>query len=235
MIPIMKPLVVAPLLVVLSVFSSLAGPRVGGGSVSREGPRGGSVEAQGVRVGRAGAGSVSAEGPNGGTYDASGARVGRFGAGSASATGPNGGTYDASAARAGRYGTASVNATGPNGGTVNKSATTWNGYRAGYVYTGGVYRPANVVVNTAYVAPIGAYAGWSIMTKPYYVTYPTYATYPVEVAVQVELQRLGYYNGPIDGSVGPQTQKAIAKYQSLNGLPATGTINQALLKSLSIV
>jgi hypothetical protein len=151
-----------------------------------------------------------------------------------SAEGPNGATYDASGTRVGRYGTGSVSAEGPNGGTVNRSATTWTGYRSGYVYTGGVYRPANIVVNAAYVAPIGIYAGWQILTRPYYVTYPAYATYPVEVAVQVELQRQGYYGGPIDGNIGPATQKAIAKYQSDNDLPATGQINQALLKSLKI-
>ncbi len=248
------PLIV--LLFTLPVVSAVAGPRAGAASVSREGPRGGSVEAEGAHVGRFGAGSVSAEGANGGTYDASGVRAGRFGAGTASATGPNGGTYDASAARAGRYGTANVNAQGANGGTYDASATrapgystatvnaqganggtvntTYNGYRSGYVYTGGVYKPASVTVNSVYVAPVGAYAGWSVMAKPVYVSYPAYATYPVEVSVQVELQREGYYAGTIDGTVGPGTQQAIAKYQAANGLPVTGTINQALLNSMGI-
>jgi hypothetical protein len=174
-------LLLAALLPLASVF---AGPRAGGFHVSREGPRGGSVEAEGVRAGRFKSGSVSAE--------------------------------------------------GPNGGSVNRSGTSWNGYRGGYVYRGGVYRPANIVVNTAYLAPIGVYAGWSVIARPYYITYPVYATYPVQVSVQVELQRRGYYGGPIDGDIGPQTQKAIAKFQSQNGLPVTGQINQALLKSLNI-
>jgi Putative peptidoglycan binding domain len=205
-------------LVLLPVLSAFAGR---GFSVSREGPNGGSVDAQGVQAGRFSAGSVSAEGPNGGTYDASGARYGR-------------------------YGTASSSAQGPNGNTVNRSATwnngggtvyggSFNGYRSGYVYTGGVYRPATITVNSVYIAPVGVYAGWRVMTQPYYVTYPAYATCPVEVAVQVQLKRQGYYGGAIDGSVGPMTQQAIAKYQSLNGLPPTGQINKALLKSLHIV
>lgn len=184
-----------------------------------------------MHAGRYRSGSVSAEGPNGGTYDASGTRVGRYGTGSVSAEGPNGGSYDASGTRAGRYSTGGVNAEGPNGGTASAS---WSGYRSGYVYTGGVYRQANVVVNRAYVAPVGVYAGWTIVTQPYYVAYPAYATYPVEISVQVQLQRLGYYGGPIDGDIGAQTQKAIAKYQADNGLPPTGQINQALLKSLKI-
>lgn len=238
------------------MVSAFAGPRAGGGSYSRTTERGGTIEAEGGHVGRFGAGSVSATGANGGTYDASGVRAGRFGAGTASATGANGGTYDASAARAGRYGTADVNATGANGGTYDASATrapgyttatvnaqganggsvntTYNGYRSGYVYKGGTYQAATVNVNSVYVAPMGAYAGWSVMAKPYYVSYPAYATYPVEISVQVELQRAGFYNGPIDGSVGPGTQKAIAKYQAANGLPVTGTIDQALLNSMGI-
>lgn len=203
--------IILPLLIsLLPLTSAIAGPRAGSFSGSREGRNGGSISAEGTRVGRFGSGSVSAEGPNGGTYDASGTRVGRVSTGS-------------------------VNAEGPNGGTVNRSATSWNGYRSGYVYRGGVYKPANVVVNTAYIAPIGIYAGWSVMARPYYVSYPVYATYPVEVSVQVELQRQGYYNGPIDGDIGPQTQKSIAKYQSQNGLPPTGQINEALLKSLKIM
>ena len=197
-------------LVLLPLGSTLAAPRAGSFEGSREGPRGGSVTAEGERYGRFGTGSVSAEGPNGGTYDASGTRVGR-------------------------YSTGSVNAEGPNGGTVNRSASTWNGYRSGYVYTGGAYRPATVVVNQAYVAPVGAYAGWNVIARPYYITYPVYATYPVQVSVQVELQRRGYYSGPIDGQIGPQTQKALAKFQSQNGLVANGQINEATLKSLNIM
>lgn len=213
---------------------SQARPRAGRGSVDYEGPRGGSVDASGGHVGRFGAGSVSAEGPNGGTYDASGARAGRFGAGSASATGPNGGSYEASGARAGRYRTGSVDATGPNGGSVSASGSAWTGYRTGYVYRGGVYQPANVVVNRAYVAPVGAYAGWSVVALPAYVVYPQFATYPVEVAVQVQLKKLGYYGGDIDGQLGPASQKAIAKFQAAQGLAVTGQINQATLKALGI-
>ncbi len=222
-------------LLLLPISTAFAGPRAGGFSGSREGRNGGSIEAEGARFGRFGAGSVEATGPNGGSYDASGVRAGRFGTGSVDATGPNGGSYDASATRAGRFGTATVNGTGPNGGTVNRTVTGWSGYRSGYVYRNGAYAPANVVVNAAYVAPLGVYAGWSVLARPYYVTCPVYATYPVEVSVQVELERKGYYGGSIDGVIGPGTQQAIAKYQSDNGLPPTGKINEALLKSLGIM
>ncbi len=201
---------------------------------SYEGSRGGSVSASGEGWGRYRTGSVDATGPNGGTYDASGTRYGRYGTGSASATGPNGGTYDASATRYGRYGTGSVSATGANGATYSASASGWTGYRAGYVYTGGVYRPAPIAVNSTYVAPLGAYAGYNVIAQPTYVSHPVYATYPVEISVQIELKRRGYYSGPVDGQIGPGTQKAIAHYQVDAGLKVTGKINKALLVSLGI-
>ena len=228
-----KSLLILPILAISLSTTSYAG-RFAAGGVSREGPNGGSIDAQGVRAGRFSAGSVDATGPNGGTYDAQGARFGRYGAGSASATGPNGGTYDAQGYRAGRYSQGSVTATGPNGGTYSASGATWRGYQSGYVYRNGAYYSANLVINKPYIAPIGVFAGWTVITQPYYLAYPVYATYPVEVAVQVQLQRMGYYGGAIDGQIGPATQAAIAKFQSQNGIAVTGTITQALLRSLHI-
>ncbi len=211
-----------------------AEPRAGRGSFSAEGARGGSVEAQGGHVGRFGAGSVEAEGPNGGTYDASTTRAGRFRNTSVEAQGANGATYDATRTQAGRYRSTDGNAVGMNGGAVSATSATWTGYRAGYVYRGGTYQAANVVVNTAYVAPVGAFAGYSVVALPVYVAYPQFATYPVEIAVQVQLKQLGYYGGEIDGQIGPGTQKAIAKFQQAQDLPVTGQINQATLQALGI-
>lgn len=53
-------------------------------------------------------------------------------------------------------------------------------------------------------------------------------------AVQRELSRRGYYNGSIDGAIGPQSSRAIARYQRDNGLRQTGTINQGLVRSLGV-
>lgn len=52
--------------------------------------------------------------------------------------------------------------------------------------------------------------------------------------VQSDLAQLGYYNGDIDGEIGPLTRQAIANYQSDHGLPVTGGIDQALLASLGL-
>jgi peptidoglycan hydrolase-like protein with peptidoglycan-binding domain len=56
----------------------------------------------------------------------------------------------------------------------------------------------------------------------------------VERAVQEELAELGYYHGPADGAIGPETQRAIRWFQSVAKVPVTGRIDSALLKALQI-
>ncbi|RBP39787.1 putative peptidoglycan binding protein [Roseimicrobium gellanilyticum] len=55
-----------------------------------------------------------------------------------------------------------------------------------------------------------------------------------DAKVQRALARRGYYNGPIDGSLGPGSRNAIARYQRDRGLPVTGTVTSSLLRSLGI-
>jgi putative peptidoglycan binding protein len=50
--------------------------------------------------------------------------------------------------------------------------------------------------------------------------------------VQATLQDLGYYDGEVDGILGPSTQDALAAYQADNGLYDTAAIDQATLASL---
>ncbi len=61
-----------------------------------------------------------------------------------------------------------------------------------------------------------------------------YQSNPSGVAVQRALARAGYYQGAIDGEIGPQSRRAIARYQSDNGLRSTGLIDQSLLNSLGL-
>jgi Putative peptidoglycan binding domain len=53
-------------------------------------------------------------------------------------------------------------------------------------------------------------------------------------AAQAELAKLGYYNGAIDGTLGDQTEAAIARYQQDRDLSVTGTVDAATLQSLGI-
>jgi len=56
----------------------------------------------------------------------------------------------------------------------------------------------------------------------------------ITVDVQQQLQADGYYDGPIDGVLGPMTREAIAAFQADNGLSATSVIDEPTLDALGI-
>jgi hypothetical protein len=97
---------------------------------------------------------------------------------------------------------------------VNNGWYYWN---AGYWFPAWGYAPS---VSYVYDGPIYAYNGWT----PDRVT----------VDVQEQLARAGYYDGPIDGVLGPMTREAIAAYQADNGLPVTSAIDEPTLATLGI-
>jgi peptidoglycan hydrolase-like protein with peptidoglycan-binding domain len=49
---------------------------------------------------------------------------------------------------------------------------------------------------------------------------------------QRHLTNLGYYNGAIDGKMGPQTRAAIKKFQREHSMPASGTLNAPTERAL---
>jgi Putative peptidoglycan binding domain len=57
---------------------------------------------------------------------------------------------------------------------------------------------------------------------------------PTIIAVQKELAQLGYYHSDVDGLIGPQTERAIRWFQSVEKLPITGQIDDPTLKALQI-
>ena len=52
--------------------------------------------------------------------------------------------------------------------------------------------------------------------------------------VQVELMRLGYYKGKIDGKMGPGTKEALRAFQQAQGLAVTGVLDNATLGKLGM-
>ena len=94
--------------------------------------------------------------------------------------------------------------------------------------------------------------GWYYWDAGYWFPawgYDSYAYYPYDgpiyaynglapdqviVDVQSQLQRDGYYDGPIDGILGPMTQEAIAAFQADNGLAVTSAIDEPTLATLGI-
>jgi hypothetical protein len=96
------------------------------------------------------------------------------------------------------------------------------------------------------------YPGWGYYDYgyPYYADYPNdypdyyypdnryysdqsgYSSASLEVLVQEALARRGYYEGQVDGVVGPGTRSAIREFQRDNGLPVTGRIDPQLVQAL---
>lgn len=128
---------------------------------------------------------------------------------------------------------ANVNVRTADGADYDTTVAGPDGYRAGYIWQNGDYVAVSCDPFVPYAAPFGVWAGWNIVTQPEYVQYPVYATYPVETAVEVALQKLGLYTGPIDGNAA-SCAGAIEQYQTQNDMPVTGTITPELLAALGI-
>ena len=52
--------------------------------------------------------------------------------------------------------------------------------------------------------------------------------------VQAELQQMGYYQGEVDGLLGPMTRQALTAYQADQGLTTTAVIDEPTLNSLGL-
>lgn len=52
--------------------------------------------------------------------------------------------------------------------------------------------------------------------------------------VQFALMAFGYYNGTVDGFLGPESKSALAKFQADSGMKVTGTINKEVLDVFGI-
>jgi hypothetical protein len=85
------------------------------------------------------------------------------------------------------------------------------------------------------------YPAWGYSTAHNYYPYdgPIYAhngLAPDQVVanVQAALQALGYYQGPINGLLGPDTREALANYQRDQGLYTTSAIDEPTLAALGM-
>jgi Putative peptidoglycan binding domain len=70
---------------------------------------------------------------------------------------------------------------------------------------------------------------------PIYASSPEYDPGQVVANVQSALQQQGYYQGEIDGILGPQTRASLAEYQSAQGLEPTGAVDEPTLETLGMV
>lgn len=102
----------------------------------------------------------------------------------------------------------------------------------GYAGRGYYYGPPNS--GYYYQRPgVMYYATRDLAPREYY-SQSSYGGNSMGASVQSALARRGYYRGYIDGQIGPQSSRAIARYQSEQGLRVTGNINSSLLRSLGL-
>ena len=86
------------------------------------------------------------------------------------------------------------------------------------------------------------YPAWGYNPSAEYYAYdgPIYVGHRAEppdrviADVQAELQQMGYYQGEVDGLLGPMTRQALTAYQADNGLIATAVIDAPTLDSLGM-
>jgi hypothetical protein len=86
------------------------------------------------------------------------------------------------------------------------------------------------------------YPAWGYDSSAEYYAYdaPIYVGHRAEppdrviADVQAELQQMGYYQGEVDGLLGPLTRQALADYQADQGLVATAVIDEPTLESLGM-
>jgi Putative peptidoglycan binding domain len=89
--------------------------------------------------------------------------------------------------------------------------------------------------------PSSYYGGYGGYPSSYYRGYSgSYSYYQpgydvaTVAAVQRRLGELGYYDGVVDGIIGPQTQAAIAGFESRNGMVVDGVITTRLLDRIGL-
>ena len=101
-------------------------------------------------------------------------------------------------------------------------------WRTSGLSSGMHFRLANWIRPGIVVLICAVLAGCAVDMGPY----PR--TQSIEAAVQTVLAKQGYYQGPIDGTIGPATSRAIRNYQRDHRLTPTGTINPALAASMGL-
>jgi len=116
-----------------------------------------------------------------------------------------------------------------------------SGYRITAIVIGVVIAAALIVLavvgvthttSTSTPAPAASTSAPAQPTNPAQPTTPAVTPSAAVKQLQQELGQLNYYEGPVDGLMGPQTIAAIKDLQRQAGLPQTGTMNAATQKAL---
>ena len=92
-----------------------------------------------------------------------------------------------------------------------------------YYWNSGYWYPAWGYASGVYYPYDGPIYGYNDLTPD-----------QVVVNVQAQLQRDGYYSGPVDGVLGPMTRQGIAAFQADHGLAVTSAVDRPTLSSLGL-
>ena len=90
--------------------------------------------------------------------------------------------------------------------------------------------------NSNYWYPAWGYAPDSVYVYdgPIYASSPSEDPGQVIANVQSALQQQGFYQGDIDGILGPETRAALAEYQTAQGIEPTGAVDEPTLETLGM-
>jgi murein L,D-transpeptidase YcbB/YkuD len=88
--------------------------------------------------------------------------------------------------------------------------------------------PAPAVTQTAPEATIVSSSGTKLEPLP-----PSGPFKPLAKEIQAALKNAGFYNGAIDGKIGPGSKRAIEEFQKANGLTADGKVGPKTWSALS--
>ncbi len=103
----------------------------------------------------------------------------------------------------------------------------------GYRGRGYYYGPANS--SYYYERPeVTYYATREAAPREYYSRDEGRGGMSTGASVQSALARRGYYSGAVDGAIGPQSRRSIARYQAEHGMRPSGEITTQLLQSLGL-
>ena len=126
---------------------------------------------------------------------------------------------------------ASQQDTGPRANRPDRGGPSW--FRIAAIAIGAVAAAALIVLAISGLTrshPAQAPAPTAGTSQPASPARPAAPAVPPSAAVKTLQQQLGqlnYYEGPVDGIMGPQTIAAIKDLQRQAGLPQTGTMNPA--------
>jgi hypothetical protein len=110
-------------------------------------------------------------------------------------------------------------------------------YPYSYNYDPGYYDPGynDSRYNDSGYNDSGVYQGEEYYDQGNYDSSDQYSSSDSTIAaVQERLARQGYYRGEIDGILGSQTRRAIARYQRGHGLRVTGNLTPDMLQALGL-